>query len=280
MATKSEGNQEMNIRMTIEKTSRPIFILGSGRSGTSILTAALKSGAEIPGFNEGHFLPLLYSVMAEVGRYYSAKEKLRLNQLHQVAHMDQEKLEDDLISVFKRQCEQIHTEEVWLDKSPTAGMIKAVPYLRRAWPEARYIFAKRRGIENVISRLKKFPNVDFETHCRQWCACMQSWLQVKDPVRGSSIEIDQRDIALQPVETARVIGDFLALNSNQVRKIEANFTGKRPQSTGSTEKETALDISQVGWTKEQMNVFRAICGEVSQAFGYTENGDYAVNSRD
>lgn len=265
--------------MINEKTSRPIFILGSGRSGTSILTAALKSGAGIAGFNEGHFLPLLHGVMAEVDRYYGAKEKIRSNELHLFTHMGQEILEDDLISVFKRQCEQIHREEVWLDKSPTAAMIKAVPYLKRAWPEARYIFAKRRGIENVISRLKKFPNVDFETHCQQWSACMRSWLQVKDVVRDSSIEIDQRDIALQPCETARVIGEFLALDSNQVKKVEANFTGKRPQSTGSSESETALDISQVGWTEEQIDVFRSFCGEVSQAFGYTENGDYVVNSR-
>lgn len=263
--------------MNNKVTSTPIFVLGSGRSGTSILTAALRSGAGIPGFGEGHFLPLLTFLVRELDRYFRGKETLRENEQHMISHIKQRDVENEIIAVFKKRCEGFHHDGVWLDKTPTAAMIKAVPHLNRAWPEARYIFAKRRGIENIISRLKKFPHVEFEGHCKQWADCMKSWLEVKELIVDYSIEVDQRDIALHPEETAMRVGELLALSREKVVKISNTFSQKRPQSTGSEESEKAMEITETGWTSEQIEIFRKHCGEVSAVFGYTETSDYSDN---
>lgn len=262
--------------MDKETKPKPIFILGSGRSGTSILTAALKSGAGIPGFNEGHFLPLVSRIVSVTEQYFHSKRKLRSDNRHLIAHVNQGEFKAKLIEVFRDQCERICPEGTWLDKSPGSAMIEAVPYLSSAWPRARYIFAKRRGIENLISRLKKFPHVSFERHCIMWAECMEAWLKVRETVQDSSIEIDQRDIALYPERTAMRIGKLLKLDSGQVSRLQSSFTIKRPQSTGGQESEEALDIRESGWTVEQLECFRKHCGEVSIRFGYTETSDYSL----
>lgn len=260
--------------MLISDETKPIFILGSGRSGTSVITGALKAGGGIPGFHEGHFLPLMTFLMKETNRFFQGKKNLRKDERHMITHINQEVIEAEIIRIFKEQCEAICQEKVWLDKSPDAAMIKAVPYLKRAWPQGRYIFAKRRGIENIISRLKKFPHVDFEKHCMMWAECMESWLSVKEKVSECSIEIEQREIALNPEKTAKKIGEFLELEEKKIEQIADIFANKRPQSTGGVEKEEALDIKETGWTAEQIEIFRKCCGKVSEKFGYSERASY------
>jgi len=260
--------------MTKNDEIKPIFILGSGRSGTSVITGALKTGGDIPGFNEGHFLPLMTFLIKETNRFFQGKKNLRKDERHMITHINQQVIEDEIISIFRKQCEAICQEKIWLDKSPDAAMIKAVPYLKKAWPKGRYLYAKRRGIENIISRLKKFPHVEFEKHCIMWAECMESWLNVKEKIAECSIEIEQREIALNPEKTAKKIGEFLELEQEKIERIADIFANKRPQSTGGVEKEEAIDIKEAGWTNEQIQIFRKYCGEISQKFGYSETSDY------
>src|SRR6056297_1112417 len=260
--------------MQAQTESRPVFILGSGRSGTSILTAAIKQGGEIAGFNEGHFLPLLGHFMRETERYFRIKRNLLDDPRHMIAHVDSSSLETEIISLFKRQFEAIQEDERWLDKSPGAAMIRAVPFLKQAWPGADFIFAKRRGIENVQSRLKKFPHVDFENHCRQWADCMTAWLEVKDKVADRSIEVEQRDIARRAQDVAVRIGQLLEFGPGHIKRVADIFTNSRPQDTGGQENDKALDIRETGWTSQQIRIFQKHCGAVSERFGYSETSTY------
>ena len=258
------------------KTSehQPIFIIGSGRSGTSILTGAIRSGGKIEGYLEGHFLPLILFFMKDIERYYFSKRSLLNDNRHMIADINQEVIEQEIITLFREKCESLSSSKVWLDKSPDSAMIKASPYILKIWPQAKFIFAKRRGIENIISRLKKFPHVSFEQHCIMWKDCMESWLQVKDKLIESSIEIEQRNIALHPKNVSKKIGAFLRLEQDKIKNIENIFTTQRPQSTGSEENLQAISIKETGWTEEEIKIFRRICGAVSQKFGYSESSSY------
>jgi len=254
--------------------AKPIFIVGSGRSGTSIITGALKNGAGIEGYLEGHFLPLLFLFLKDIEKYFYSKRELMDDNRHMIADIDPSLIEHKIINIFRNQCESLHTGEVWLDKSPDSGMIKCVPYLVKVWEKSKFIFAKRRGIENLISRLKKFPHVSFEKHCIMWTDCMESWLKVRELVKDCSIEIEQREISLNPQKTANEIGSFLNLESEKIDKIATIFTTQRPQSTGSVEKAEALDINEIGWSDEEIKIFRKYCGDVSRKFGYSETSSY------
>ena len=253
---------------------QPIFILGSGRSGTSILTGAIRSGGEIEGYLEGHFLPLILFFMQDIERYYFSKRSLLNDNRHMIAEINQEEIEQEIIEIFRKKSQSLSSSKVWLDKSPDSAMIKASPYILKIWSKAKFIFARRRGLENIISRLKKFPHVSFEQHCIMWKDCMESWLKVKDKLKDCSIEIEQRDIALNPLDTAKKIGAFLNLEQGKINKIADIFTTQRPQSTGGKENIEAISIDEIGWTKEQIQIFRKHCTEVNKKFGYSESSSY------
>lgn len=263
--------------MENQTQTQPIFIIGSGRSGTSAITGALKSCAGLDGYLEGHFFPLLHHLMTVIERFYYSKRQLMDDNRHMIAEINREELEERLLEIFRSMGEAMHQGNVWLDKSPDSAMIQTAPYLLKIWPRSRFIFAKRRGIENIISRLKKFPNVSFERHCIEWANCMGAWLEVKDKIEGNSIQVEQREMALQPNATAKKIGDFLELTEEVVEKLAHTFATKRPQSTGGKEEPEAIDIKDTGWSEEEIAIFRKYCSEVSQKFGYSESSSYYLS---
>ena len=252
----------------------PIFIIGPARSDTTIITQAMRACAHIEGFHEGHFLPLMHDLVSRVDSYFYTKRKLIENELHMIAHVDKDHLKRLIIDNFKTIYEEICPQKVWLDKSPDSVMVRGADELRIAWPHAKFIFAKRRGIENICSRLRKFPHVDFEAHCNIWANTMQSWLDVRDRLGEQAIEIEQREIALNPLESAETLASFLGLNAEQAAQMGEVFSKKRPQKTSQLETRKAITIEETGWTQSQIELFQNICGEVSSAMGYSVTSLY------
>jgi hypothetical protein len=259
--------------VTKSTLTQPIFILGSPRSGTSILTSSLRLAAKIPGCHEGHFLPLFSYLIPEVDRYYQAKHNA-VNEKYTLGCISADRVKIELLQSIRTITDSFFDAPTWVDKSPGHEMIETVPYLKEAWSNAKFVFAKRRGIECIISRLKKFPKVPFEKHCQMWVKCMESWVEVRDSVAHSSIEIDQREIALQPQGTAQKLGAFLALKPQKIKKIGEFFIEKRPEQTGSKETELALDLTETGWTSEEIKIFQKVCGKINREFGYSETSSY------
>ena len=267
----------MNIAMSYpQKNSevKPIFILGAGRSGTSVITGALKSGAHIAGYYEGHFLPAILPLVNGVDKFYNSKRSAISNKKHMIANIDRDIFKNSILETVRTTCESVCPEEVWLDKSPGHQMIGTSPYILQIWPQSRFIYAKRRGIENIVSRLKKFPHVSFEDHCKIWQNCMMSWLKVKDSLQNRYLEIEQREIALNPVKTGKQLGNFLDLEAEKTNKIIEIFSTKRPQSTGGQENEKAMSIHETGWDEKQINIYRKCCEEVSNKIGYSDTSSY------
>jgi hypothetical protein len=265
--------QNSSVEVDRQSTKGPIFILGSGRSGTSVLNSALRMAAKIPGYPEGHFIPLIGYLMPEIDRFYKAKQHA-INKKHAIGHISPELTKAEILQSIKNICNNLFSESQWVDKSPGWEAIEIAPYLHQAWNNSYFIFAKRRGIECMISRLKKFPNTSFEKHCEIWSRCMRAWLAVRDSLSHCSIEIDQRAIALCPQETAENLGNFLNLETQQTKEIEEFFCTKRPQSTGTQESEVAISLEGTGWSQEKIDIFLKICGDVSQSFGYSETSSY------
>lgn len=255
----------------------PVFIIGSPRSGTSALVdVALAAGYR--GFREGMFLNLLVPLSELVDRHFrtyaSATDRETL-----VSVIDQAAFKSALHMLLKTTVERYSPAPPWFDKTGNPEMIEAVPILRALWPEAAFVFAKRRAIENVHSRLRKFPEHGFEYHCRDWARNMNRWRMVRDSVPPTHRrEVDQREMILNPERVAEQLQHLFQVPAVRREAMIEVMRKNRPQQTRSGSAEAVHDIDSIGWTPQQIETFIRLCGTEMGAYGYSLNDSYWTSS--
>lgn len=252
------------------KPAFPVFIIGSPRSGTSILSAALRA-AGYSGYDEGHLLSLIRRVLEIVDAHFDAHDMKSSGEL--LSHVDKEKLKLGMALVLKTFQEAVQSGEPWIDKTPGTDMYFAAPYIREFWPKAKFIFAKRRGIENIVSRMKKFPEAPFAHHCEDWVSTMSGWRALRD-TGLDHIEIDQMDIARKPEMVAERLGDFLNLPESAIDAIAREMTHSHPEAASADSPQKVYSLNSTNWTEDEIATFRAACAAEMDAFGYTEDETY------
>ena len=251
----------------------PLFIVGSPRSGTSILVQAMQRTG-YAGYREGNFLSLLQTLNASVDRHFSDFGTTDPDVL--VSHIDKTGLKAGLAGILREAVEALAPkDQPWLDKTGNPEMIAAIPTIRALWPNAVFIFAKRRGIENIASRLQKFPQLDFTYHCKDWARNMATWRQLRESTPSLPfLEIDQWDIASQPDETADIIGHFLELSADDAAAIAKEFHSARPQETAPGTATRILTLAETGWTTAQQEIFQRFCGQAMAENDYVLDATY------
>jgi hypothetical protein len=254
----------------------PVFIVGSPRSGTSAMVDALL-GAGYHGFREGNFLPLAYRISINIERHFSSFDIGTAKVL--IGCVDKEMLKREINDLFRTVVNGLNTSKPWFDKSGGPEMIHFLPTVLRLWEEGRAIFVKRRGLENITSRIRKFPNVSFEQHCLDWTNTMGAWREIRaDLASDAIVEIDQWDMIRHPNTVALTLGKFLALSPDRMRALEKMLLSTRPQETepGSATRSVTLDATE--WPAAQKEIFLKHCGAEMAAFEYTLDDTYRISS--
>jgi len=260
--------------MTVSRPEHPspLFIVGSPRSGTSVLVdAAFAAGYQ--GFREGNLLSLLQPIRDQVSTHFQRFGTDNPRVL--TAHLRPETLYRAIAEAVKQTVQSLNPERPWVDKTCNNPMILVLPDLVALWPDCRIIFAKRRGIENVRSRLKKFPARDFTYHARDWALTMSTWRQVREQFEPwRYCEIDQRDLIARPQAAAAEIGALLSLDASAQGRMTHIFVTLRPQQTAPGTAEQVVSLENAGWTEDQTGEFLRTCGEEMEAYGYTLDDTY------
>ena len=153
-----------------------------------------------------------------------------------------------------------------VDKSPGAEAVGAAPLVLEFLPSAKFIFMKRRGIENVMSHLRRFPDLPFEGACHQWAQTMRRWLQVRHRLAPRWIEIDQRDL----VDAPHTVGYRLSrhLGRGVPNQIADYITTHFPEKTRVGRYGDYAALKNSGWNEQERDIFREICGPLMAEFGY------------
>ena len=257
-----------------DPSQHPVFILGSVRSGTTAIMTALSSATRYVGPGEGHLLDLLMHMSGLVEAVYAERRPIWENGFDTlITAVPQSFLLDAVRHGFVELAKARFPNRHWFDKTPTPTMIRAAPLLKAVWPEARFIFMKRRGIETMLSRLRRCPEIAFDDHCRGWADSMVSWAAVRDALGTSAVEIEHLEVARHPAAAAKTIGRLLALTEAEENGVRYALTIGRPER--STESFAAVhDLAALPWTGAQIAAFRQICGPAMRRFGYGETRAY------
>ncbi|MDA8611481.1 sulfotransferase [Candidatus Pacebacteria bacterium] len=272
-----ETNKKNENKTTRSDKARPIFITGSVRTGTSILNKAVTKGAGIPGYVEGCFINVLGYFLRDTDNNRSRRGPQLLDPRIMISGIDHDKFNNDLAFWFKDQYDlysKFNGEERWVDKTADLGMVYALPYVYKIWPKAKFIVMKRRPIENVASRIRKFPKRTFRKHCEGLKNVTETWLEMKEKIPPDSfIEIDQRDVALDPDRIADEVSAFLEFSKEERDSIAKIFKTDRPENTGGDES-VVKSLEEMDWTKKEKELFLEKCGPIAEKCGYSLGNQY------
>lgn len=249
----------------------PLFILGTTRSGTSVLQLALLSQTRYSGVGEGHFLPLFTKLFAAVESHYEKNAmatQITGTLLHRIP---KEAIDNRILAMVKNIYERQFDGEPFTDKTPTLEAIEAAPLIQQIWPKAKIIYCQRRGLENIASKIRKFPDQKFESACREWVACCRAWAQVR-PQLSSYLELEQYDMLTKPETVVARIHSYLNLTDTESKDMVDYLTNQRPEQTGATENPKTLATME--WTDSQLAFFKKNCTAEMRKQGYSLDEKY------
>jgi len=259
---------------SVDVEQRPVFILGAARSGTSALSQALLTCGEYQGFQEGHFLWLLPRFLETLRQFYAINGVDGLpERFTMLAHVPHAYMVSSVRATMVAAASEMFPTGKWIEKTPRPEMIAAARLMQELWPNARFIFLKRRGLENVASRLVKFPQISFQDHCRDWTKSMEAWLSVRDLLKSAAIEVEQLALARTPDRVATTLGEFLDMPKNAIARLAWSLKNDWPEATSNVRRPMA-NIAKLGWLDKQVVEFRSICAPMMAAFGYGYGEEY------
>ncbi len=265
---------DANVKIITYPGAKPVFVVGCVRSGTSAVVTALRESAGYKGYGEGNVAPLLFKLQQVIERHYAgvSEEYLR-NPAHMISHVERKDLKIMAANMIGSVMHGLMGDGRWLDKTAAgADMVRSCPILLEIFPEAKFIFCKRRAVENILSRQRKFPDTKFTESCHHWADTMHSWMQVRTRLQGHFLEVDQRDMAVHSVKVAKAIGGLLKLDAAEIDAMGEIFQNRRVEQTRAATDSRYLGLDETGWDEELKRQFRNICLPMMKAYGYPLEG--------
>jgi sulfotransferase family protein len=241
----------------------PVLIVGSPRSGTSALALGL-SAAGISGYSEGHFLMLFARIEETIAKYYEveAANNVPGALLHALA---KDRVVEQYRQMARLMMDGVYDGKRWFDKTAHGGTIENLPFFKSIWPQAKIIFAKRRPIENLESRLRKFSHMSFAEHCKDLKYIFKTWAAIRDRLSGW-VEIDQYDLLYNPAQATKTISGFLGFKENAAAAFRTTIENTYPERTSQSFK--TKRFSELNWSQGDKELFVAELDDVMKLFNY------------
>jgi hypothetical protein len=280
----------------VNKSASPIFILGSQRSGTTLLRLMLNAHSQIAIPEEGSFwMPLLRDYKkgkaktinkAKLQRYIDYIESnpqfslwnldatVLFEVLRKQATLTLRELMYETYSAFAR----ANAKQIWGDKTPS--FFRMIPVLIDLFPEARIIHLVRDGRDIYLSRRNQNPAMrNVSVQALEWVYKARKARQDLSIFEPSQVlELKYEDLVHSPIEKLQELCIFLSVpyepemleywkTSNQFIGAHHSRLVFQPVSAESVSKWKKF------LTKKEIRKFEFIAGSVLTYYGYELSGD-------
>lgn len=270
----------------------PVFVVGSARSGTSTVAHLLHEHFGYAGDAEGHVFDLMFRAMSAVGQHFNDLHSpggavlgagVEWRGANAACRLGEWRLKSAVGRAVAGQVASLYGQR-WFDKTPGLESVHAVPYLAALFPNARFIFMIREPVGNVVSRLRKFPDVPFRDHCVEWAEVAVAWLRARHELdEGAYAEVFSHELDADPAGVCARIARLLSDHPHPEAVRSKPFPATLPmiQRTSLRNPADAVSLDRTGWSEADKACFRSICGAPMSLFGFDESaGDGARDDAD
>jgi Sulfotransferase family len=264
---------------------KPIFVVGIGRSGTSVLLQAIAAHPQVvPAEGEA---PLVRSFGALVNQIEFSDER---GYYERTLFLPKQELYRGL----RRLCfETVVGPDYGWSRTVRGPRRRDVPILhqthwcakvgvetgeyrglRHLYPGARLVYIVRNGIEVVHSRTQfpGFKHLSFESHCRTWALSCESYSYLSEA--ANAIQVRHEQLVADPEQVLHRVFELAELppHSAPVHLVRSTLMIPLDEPT-----RRRVDVRAVfeqrrpaweAWSDEQRETFRAIAGSGMRRLGY------------
>lgn len=276
--TREPGRKDSELgKIEMDYPAKPVFIIGSPRSGTTVLGRILMMLGDhyFQPSTEAHFL---YWFLEPTRRILESPEKFP-GATNPIALANPENhallrksVADSVHHIYRTIGEETGTRN-WVDKTPDVQQALFIPFLTQLFPESRVILIHRHPLEVFISTVKNWNIAEVERKRD----ILERWAKLQRFYRGQIVRsvpeerrhvIRQENLRIRPGETANRLLTFLDvpeieteqqrlqrfLNNNEVNRTK-DFAGK------------GYDLRERA-SPEDIEMTEEICGGEMQFWNY------------
>jgi hypothetical protein len=265
--------------------NNPIFVIGAGRSGTSILLQALGEHSEILSSDrESPFIPYIGTLVHP----FEYRHNLDYHKQSLATSLDYLYSQLRKISFECAFGKNYGLRNPFSSKGPSlVKFIKARYWcaktfpnqleamgLQRLFPRIKFIYIHRNGCDVVNSRMKfrDMSRLSFEENCEVWAKNVEKYQYLHN--MENALRIRQEDLASDPELSFRKILDFVGApyDDGPEKFSKTTLIHSLNQTTKSNiDAQKALNErprAYASWNDEQKRIFLNVCSEGMHKLGY------------
>lgn len=270
----------------------PVFIVGAGRSGTTMFRLMLNSHPNI-------YIPPEAWFFGELVFKFSNKKVLSIDDVKNARFIitsnvrwpdwncSNEKLDAaldfkspptirELIESVFYNCSKLAEKKIWGEKSPRHSHL--ISQMREIFPDAKFIHLIRDGRDSSMSIYNRgWWDRSFPRICEHWNSCVKAAIKGRSFPAGQYFEIRYEDLVSNPQEILEKVCIFLNIKfySSMIqfqKRIENDVPEREKQLHDSLNGGVKNNNSQPKkmnlWQK---SVFEIKCGLLNSQLGYAKN---------
>ena len=271
-------------------TAPPLFVVGCGRSGSTLLRLMLDAHPDIGVPAESHFIPQLWRdhggarpvdpraiASALVATPHFGHWKIPEDAvLRRVEGLDRPSFADVVEAAFMANAD-VHGKSRWGDKTPV--YVRSIPLLARLWPEARFVHLIRDGRDVALSYLSLHwgPSTIWSA-ARKWRRDVSAGIRDGQPLGTSRyMEVRYEALVAEPRETLGAICTFARLLFDEAMLDPSGRAGHETLAPDEGRRfhersERGLDPAARDWrtqmSKADVRAFEAVAGSLLDDLGY------------